>query len=50
MENEKEKTFSQGGINWYPGHMANAKRILEDNLKLIDVVVDRKGRKERKGR
>lgn len=27
-------------INWYPGHMAKAKRMLEDNLKLIDVVVE----------
>lgn len=27
-------------INWYPGHMAKAKRMLEDNLKLIDVVAE----------
>ena len=27
-------------INWYPGHMAKAKRMLEDNLKLIDVVCE----------
>ena len=27
-------------INWYPGHMAKAKRMLEENLKLIDVVVE----------
>lgn len=27
-------------INWYPGHMAKAKRMLEDNLKLIDVVIE----------
>ena len=27
-------------INWYPGHMAKAKRLLEDNLKLIDVVCE----------
>lgn len=27
-------------INWYPGHMAKARRMLEDNLKLIDVVVE----------
>lgn len=40
MENEKEKSVSPGGINWYPGHMAKAKRMLEDNLKLIDVVVE----------
>ena len=22
-------------INWYPGHMAKAKRMLEDNLKVL---------------
>ena len=27
-------------INWYPGHMAKAKRMLEDNLKLIDFVCE----------
>ncbi|MBR4905580.1 MAG: ribosome biogenesis GTPase YlqF [Clostridia bacterium] len=27
-------------INWYPGHMAKAKRMLEENLKLIDVVIE----------
>ncbi len=27
-------------INWYPGHMAKAKRQLEEDLKLIEVVVE----------
>ena len=27
-------------INWYPGHMAKAKRMLEENLKLIDAVCE----------
>jgi ribosome biogenesis GTPase A len=27
-------------INWYPGHMAKAKRMLEEDLKLIDVIVE----------
>lgn len=26
-------------INWYPGHMASAKRMLEENLKIIDAVI-----------
>lgn len=26
-------------INWYPGHMAAAKRMLEQNLKIIDIVL-----------
>ncbi|MBR6764946.1 MAG: ribosome biogenesis GTPase YlqF [Clostridia bacterium] len=27
-------------INWYPGHMAAAKRMMEENMKLIDVVIE----------
>jgi ribosome biogenesis GTPase A len=27
-------------INWYPGHMARAKRLIERDLKLIDIVVE----------
>lgn len=27
-------------IQWYPGHMAKTRRLIEENLKLIDVVVE----------
>lgn len=27
-------------VQWYPGHMAKARRMLIENLKLIDVVVE----------
>ena len=27
-------------INWYPGHMAKTKRQIEEDLKLIDVVIE----------
>ena len=27
-------------IQWYPGHMTKAKRMMEENLKLIDVVIE----------
>lgn len=27
-------------INWYPGHMTAAKRMMEENLKLIDVIIE----------
>ena len=27
-------------INWYPGHMAKAKRLIKENLDLIDVVYE----------
>ena len=27
-------------IQWYPGHMAKAKRILKDDLKLVDLIIE----------
>ncbi|MEA4869607.1 MAG: ribosome biogenesis GTPase YlqF [Christensenella sp.] len=27
-------------INWYPGHMAKTRRMLQENLRMIDVVVE----------
>ena len=27
-------------INWYPGHMAKTKRQIQEDLKLIDVIVE----------
>ena len=27
-------------LQWYPGHMAKTRRLIEENLKLIDVVVE----------
>jgi len=27
-------------INWYPGHMKKTKDLIEENLKLIDVVLE----------
>ncbi len=27
-------------INWYPGHMAKTRRLIEDNLKLVDIVAE----------
>ena len=28
------------GINWYPGHMTKTKRLIEANLKMIDIVAE----------
>ena len=39
MSNE-EKSFPKTSINWYPGHMAKTKRQIEQDLKLIDVVIE----------
>jgi ribosome biogenesis GTPase A len=27
-------------INWYPGHMAKTKRLISENLNLIDIVYE----------
>ena len=27
-------------INWYPGHMAKAKRLLQDQIKRIDLIIE----------
>lgn len=27
-------------IQWYPGHMAKAKRMMQENLKLVDVIIE----------
>ena len=27
-------------INWYPGHMAKTRRLITENLKLVDIVVE----------
>ena len=27
-------------INWYPGHMAKAKRLINENINLIDIVYE----------
>ena len=27
-------------INWYPGHMAKTKRLVKENLDLIDIVYE----------
>ena len=38
--NETQGGLHKSVINWYPGHMAKAKRLIEDDLKLIDVVIE----------
>lgn len=37
--NENEK-LRKTDINWYPGHMAKAKRLISENLNLIDIVFE----------
>lgn len=37
---DKENGVNKSVINWYPGHMAKAKRELKENIDLIDVVYE----------
>ncbi len=38
--NETQKSLSKVVINWYPGHMAKAKRLIKEKYNLIDVVYE----------
>lgn len=37
---KEEKSFPKTSINWYPGHMAKAKREIEEKLKFVDIVFE----------
>ena len=39
-KNEDKKSLPSTSINWYPGHMAKAKRLISENIDLIDVVYE----------
>ena len=38
--NEDKKSLQSTSINWYPGHMAKTKKQIQEDLKLIDVVIE----------
>jgi len=35
-----EQNSTKTNINWYPGHMTKAKRMMQEDIKLIDIVVE----------
>ncbi|MBP3886919.1 MAG: ribosome biogenesis GTPase YlqF, partial [Cellulosilyticum sp.] len=36
-----DKELSKGKlIQWYPGHMTKTKRLIEENIKLVDIVIE----------
>ena len=37
---DNEKVFQKSQINWYPGHMAKTRRLIEEELKNIDIVYE----------
>ena len=40
MEKEQDNSFHKVDINWYPGHMAKAKKQIIEDLKLVDIVIE----------
>ena len=31
---------NKASFNWYPGHMTKARRMMQENIKLIDLVIE----------
>lgn len=40
MMQKKSEQTSKTNINWYPGHMAKTKRQIQEDIKLVDLVVE----------
>lgn len=40
MNENKKGGVNKIGINWYPGHMAKTKRLIKENINLIDIVYE----------
>ncbi len=40
QENNKEEINNKTSINWYPGHMAKTKRLIKENLNVIDIIYE----------
>ena len=38
--NSDNQSVAKSNINWYPGHMAKAKRLINENINLIDIVYE----------
>ena len=39
-KNNNNEKLTKVGINWYPGHMAKTKRLILENINLIDVIYE----------
>ena len=35
-------------VQWFPGHMAKTRRLMRDNLRLVDLVVELTDARDRK--
>ena len=38
--NDNQESFSKVSISWYPGHMAKTKRLIKENINLIDIIYE----------
>ncbi len=38
--NAEQGNTNQMNIHWYPGHMTKAKRMMQENIKLIDLIIE----------
>lgn len=38
--NKKQESLSKVVINWYPGHMAKTRKQIENDIKLVDIVIE----------
>lgn len=38
--NTDKSNINKTNINWYPGHMTKARRMMEEDIKLIDLVIE----------
>lgn len=36
----EEKGFNKTVINWFPGHMAKARRQIEERIKMVDIIIE----------
>lgn len=39
-ENTAKENAAKTNIQWYPGHMTKAKRMMQENIKLIDLIIE----------
>ena len=39
-KNNNQENSSKVGINWFPGHMAKTMKQIEQDLKLVDIVIE----------
>ena len=35
-----ERNFMIENINWYPGHMKKTRELIQENLKMVDLVIE----------